>query len=88
MISTYSPIYVVKSPASERLWKRDILDKDRGSRPGSGVVSRESSLGSNRDEEGKKAEKLALARDAKMRQGMEQFIRFTCSFAGADQHNP
>ena len=38
--------------------------------------------------EGKKAEKLALARDAKMRQGMEQFIRFTCSFAGADQHNP
>ena len=38
--------------------------------------------------EGKKAEKLALARNAKMRQGMEQFIRFTCSFAGADQHNP
>ena len=37
--------------------------------------------------EGKKAEKLALSRDARMRQGMEQFIRFTCSFAGADPNN-
>ena len=37
--------------------------------------------------EGKKAEKLAQSRDARMRQGMEQFIRFTCSFAGADPAN-